>query len=107
MSFHGQHESEIAKEAVEKREAVQITHGYSKEKRPDLKQVVVTLITSQSSALPLWLEVLDGNSSDTNSFVSTVENYCEQMAGDNTPVLATFLIRAKNWVINLTLGSIS
>ena len=85
MSFHGQHESEIAKEAVEKREAVQITHGYSKEKRPDLKQVVVTLITSQSSALPLWLEVLDGNSSDTNSFVSTVENYCEQMAGDNTP----------------------
>jgi hypothetical protein len=23
------------------------------------------------------------------------------------PVLATFLIRAKNWVINLTLGSVS
>lgn len=85
MSLQGQYESEVAKEAVEQRGAVQITHGYSKDKRPDLKQVVVTLITSQSSALPLWLEVLDGNSNDTNSFVSTVENYCKQMTGDNVP----------------------
>ena len=49
-------------------DAVEIRHGYSKEHRPDLKQVVVTLITSQASALPLWLEVLDGNSSDKESF---------------------------------------
>jgi transposase len=85
LSLQGQYESKVAKEAVEKREAVQITYGYSKDKRPDLKQVVVTLITSQASALPLWLEVLDGNSHDTNSFVSTVENYCQQLTGAKEP----------------------
>ena len=85
LSLQGQYESEVAKEAVEKRGAVQITHGYSKDKRPDLKQVVVTLITSQESALPLWLEVLDGNSSDTKSFVSTVHSYCKQLEDEKEP----------------------
>ena len=46
------------------KEAITITEGYSRDHRPDLKQVVVQLITSQRSALPIWLEVLSGNSSD-------------------------------------------
>ena len=80
--LHGEYESEVAQEAVEKRDAVKITHGYAKENRPDLKQVVVTLITSQQSALPRWLEVLDGNSSDKKSFPATVAAYCQQLEGD-------------------------
>ena len=83
LMLHGDYESEVAQEAVERRDAVKIRHGYSKENRPDLKQVVVTLITSQQSALPLWLEVLDGNSSDKKSFPATVAAYCEQL-DDNT-----------------------
>jgi transposase len=62
-----------------------VTHGYSKEKRPDLKQVIVTLITSQQSALPLWLEVLDGNSSDKKSFPASVQAYCRQLAEGEQP----------------------
>jgi transposase len=62
-----------------------VRHGYSKEQRPDLKQVVVTLITSQASALPLWLEVLDGNSSDKQSFQATVQAYCRQLKGEDPP----------------------
>ena len=83
--LHGNYESEVAQEAVERRGAVQIKHGYSKENRPDLKQVVVSLITSQQSALPLWLEVLDGNSSDKKSFPVTVAAYCKELAGDEPP----------------------
>lgn len=83
--LHGEYESEVAQEAVERRGAVKITHGYSKENRPDLKQVIVTLITSQQSALPLWLEVLDGNSSDKKSFPATVNAYCQQLEGDGLP----------------------
>lgn len=83
--LHGEYESEVAQEAVEKRGAVQIKHGYSKENRPDLKQVVVTLITSQQSALPLWIEVLDGNSSDNKSFPVTVAAYCKQLEGEIPP----------------------
>ncbi len=82
--LHGEYESEVAKEAVE-RGAVKIKHGYSKENRPDLKQIVVTLITSQQSALPLWLEVLDGNSSDKKSFPVTVAAYCKELEEDKLP----------------------
>ena len=46
------------------REAISITYGYSRDHRPDLKQVVLQLITHHKSALPVWLEVLSGNSSD-------------------------------------------
>jgi transposase len=84
FSLQGQYESAVAEEAFERYGAVKVTHGYSKEQRPDLKQVVVTLITSQAAALPLWLEVLDGNSSDKQSFNSTVQAYCRQLA-DATP----------------------
>ncbi len=79
FSLHGAYESEAAQRTVEVMEAVEIRHGYSKEQRPDLKQVVVSLITSQASALPLWLEVLDGNSSDKASFPQTIKAYCRQL----------------------------
>ena len=85
FSFHGEYESKVAQRAVDAYDAVKIRHGYSKEHRPDLKQVVVTLITSQASALPLWLEVLDGNSSDKESFPATVEAYCRQLQGETPP----------------------
>ncbi|MGC8960222.1 MAG: IS1634 family transposase [Chloroflexia bacterium] len=44
----------------EEPEGVRITHGYSRDRRPDLKQVVVALLTSYRSALPLWIQALDG-----------------------------------------------
>ena len=85
FSLHGAYESAMAQRAVEAYDAVKITHGYSKEQRPDLKQVVVTLITSQASALPLWLEVLDGNSSDKKSFAQTIQAYCQQLEEGTPP----------------------
>ncbi len=85
FSLHGAYESEAAQRAVEVMEAVEIRHGYSKEQRPDLKQVVVSLITSQASALPLWLEVLDGNSSDKESFPQTIKAYCRQLQEGTPP----------------------
>lgn len=66
-------------------EAVSITYGYSKEERPDLKQVVVNLMTSYRSAIPTWLEVLSGNSSDKESFVPSIEAYTAQLQAGETP----------------------
>ena len=64
---------------------MKIRHGYSKEPRPDLKQVVLSLLTSQASSIPLWLEVLDGHSSDKTSFRATVLAYCEQLEEGQAP----------------------
>ena len=85
FSLQGAYESAVAQRAVNQLDAVEIRHGYSKEQRPDLKQVVVTLITSQASALPLWLEVLDGNSSDKESFAQTIQAYCRHLQGAAPP----------------------
>ena len=62
-------------------EAVTINYGYSKDHRPDLKQVVVQLITSYKSALPIWFEALSGNSNDKKTFKATVKAYCKQLSG--------------------------
>lgn len=62
------------------REAISITYGYSKDHRPDLKQVVLQLITHHRSALPIWLEVLSGNSNDKKTFKDTIKAYCRQLS---------------------------
>jgi transposase len=64
------------------REAIRITYGYSKDHRPDLKQVVLQLITHHKSALPTWLEVLSGNSNDKKTFKATIKAYCQQLRSD-------------------------
>jgi transposase len=47
-------------------------HGYSKDHRPDLKQVVLSLTTTGHAGFPVWMEALDGNSSDKTSFHETI-----------------------------------
>jgi transposase len=69
------------------REAISITYGYSKDNRPDLKQVVVQLITRHKSTLPVWLEVLSGNSNDKKTFTATVKAYCQQLSAEKQPYL--------------------
>jgi transposase len=66
-------------------EMVSITYGYSRDHRPDLKQVVAQIITSQRSSLPIWLEVLSGNSSDKDSFCESVQRYCKHLGEGKKP----------------------
>jgi transposase len=47
-------------------------YGYSKANRPDLKQVMLSLVQGGAANIPLWMESLDGNSSDKSSFQNTV-----------------------------------
>ena len=69
------------------REAISITYGYSRDHRPDLKQVVLQLITHHKSALPVWLEVLSGNSHDKKTFKATVQAYTRQLRASQPPYL--------------------
>ena len=47
--------------------------GYSKDHRPDLKQVTLSLTQTCEGNIPLWMEALAGNSSDKISFQETVD----------------------------------
>jgi transposase len=52
---------------------IEVTHGFSKDHRPDLKQVVLSLVMNGPGAIPIWMEPLDGNSSDKVSFHETIK----------------------------------
>src|SRR5215813_8821995 len=49
-------------------QAITITHGSSKDHRPDLKQAVLELLVSQDGDVPLVSKSWDGNASDTQIF---------------------------------------
>jgi transposase len=65
--------------------AVRITHGYSRDHRPDLKQVVVSLICSYQSSIPVWFQALDGNRVDKESFPRIIQGYISQMQASELP----------------------
>jgi transposase len=53
--------------------AICITHGYSKDHRPDLKQAVLELMVSQDGGVPFVSKSWDGNASDTRVFQERAE----------------------------------
>lgn len=52
---------------------VKLIHGHSKDHRPDLKQLLISLVVTGDSRFPLWMEALDGNSSDKVNFHETLQ----------------------------------
>lgn len=47
---------------------IKITHGYSKDHRPDLKQVVLEMMSTHDGAIPIISKTWNGNASDTKIF---------------------------------------
>lgn len=63
---------------------VEVTHGYSKDHRPDLKQVMMGLTMTGAANLPIWMEPLNGNSPDKKSFhetIARVRAFQQQLTG--------------------------
>ena len=65
--------------------AIHITHGYAKDHRPDLKQVVLDLLVSQDGGVPLVSKSWDGNTSDTPIFKERAEALMAAFARAPTP----------------------
>ncbi len=51
---------------------IAITYGYSRDHRDDLKQWMLALATTHDGDVPLFLQPLDGNSSDKVSLLATI-----------------------------------
>ena len=51
---------------------IHLTHGHSKDYRPDLKQAVLSLVVNGPSNMPIWMDALSGNSSDKTSLHETI-----------------------------------
>jgi transposase len=58
-----------------------ITYGYSKDHRPDLKQLLFILTTSADGGVPVQFRCGDGNASDAKSHIETWEALCQVVGG--------------------------
>src|SRR5437899_5325768 len=65
--------------------AITITHGYSKDHRPDLKQAVLELMVSQDGGVPFVSKSWDGNASDTKIFQERAEALIATFKNSPTP----------------------
>src|SRR5499425_1800642 len=64
---------------------IRITHGYSKDHRPDLKQAVLELMVSQDGGVPFVSKSWDGNASDTQVFQQRAETLMRAFKDTPTP----------------------
>src|SRR5256884_1636380 len=65
--------------------AICITHGYSKDHRPDLKQAVLELMVSQDGGVPFVSKSWDGNTADTQIFQERAQALMQTFASSPTP----------------------
>jgi transposase len=62
-----------------KEQVVPITRGYSRDHRPDLNQVMLELVVEHQAGIPLRMQPLSGNSSDTHGFGQAVRLHVHQL----------------------------
>ena len=75
---------------------IQITYGYSRDHRPDLKQFILDLICSGDGDVPLFLRVASGNESDNSIFASICQDFKKKINLDSLMVADSALYTAPN-----------
>ena len=68
-----------SKEVAVNEHLIHLRPGYSRDKRPDLNQVVLNLIVEKQAGIALHMEGLDGNTSDKTAFNETVREHIGQL----------------------------
>jgi transposase len=61
--------------------SINITHGYSRDHRPDLKQYTLSLLTTEAEGVPLFMQVGSGNELDQKTFVKMIKEFKSQWTG--------------------------
>jgi transposase len=69
---------EDGEEKEEGMKAIEITRGYSRDHRPDLKQFMMNLVCSRDGGIPLWLKVANGNTTDSREFSGILNEFSQQ-----------------------------
>ena len=105
VSVHGQYNyaRKLKNEVVRKEKSAEIepipitiTHGYSRDKRPDLKQFILDLIVTGDGNIPVFLEAASGNQSDKNTFGQIAKTYKKQVSLETTIVADSALYSKDN-----------
>ncbi len=79
-------EREVENENIEPKQAINVTYGYSRDHRPDLKQFLMQLISSGDGDIPIFLQSASGNQVDSSCFGEIAVNYKQQVNFDSLVV---------------------
>jgi len=75
---------------------INITYGYSRDHRPDLKQFILDLICSGDGDVPCFLRVASGNESDKKVFAQILIEFRQQIELDTLMIADSALYSAAN-----------
>jgi transposase len=73
FSFEGEYKEASENEEDHEEKTISMRYGYSKDKRPDLKQLVLEMVVTQDGGVPLIVKTLSGNASDSVIFKERVK----------------------------------
>jgi transposase len=76
-SFHGDGRYNSAEAPDD--QGVHITHGSRRDHRPDLKQVMLELVVEHQAGIPVLMQPLSGNRSDSQAFGQVVSDHMAQL----------------------------
>ena len=96
MSVEGKYKERIEDEEDEKTTAIKIKFGYSRDKRPDLKQFMLNMICSGDGGVPLFMQLGDGNESDKKVFPQIIKDCQETLQMDSLSVMDGAFYTAEN-----------
>ena len=103
FSVHGQYnQASYSQYKLTKKESevepipITITHGYSRDHRPDLKQFILDLIVTGDGNIPIFIEAASGNQSDKKAFGKIAKNYQQQLKMETTIVGDSALYSKEN-----------
>ena len=102
--LHGEYKKNQSKsninfaETVEDSEPkeIEITYGYSRDHRPDLKQFIIDLICSGDGDIPIFFKSASGNEADSASFAKILVDFKKQIEIDSLMVADSALYTATN-----------
>jgi transposase len=78
--------------------SIEITHGYSRDHRPDLKQFMMNLICVGDGDIPVMMEVVSGNQADKARFAGLLQEFKEQWTFEGICVADAALYSEENLV---------
>ena len=70
-------------------QVVHITHGYRRDHRPDLNQVMLALVVEHQAGIPVLMQPLSGKSHDGKAFGQVVSDHIAQL---HTPANPAYLV---------------
>ncbi|MEM6752086.1 MAG: IS1634 family transposase [Cyanobacteria bacterium P01_C01_bin.38] len=91
-------ENNLLKEELETKslQPINITYGYSRDHRPDLKQFLIELICSDDGDIPIFLKSASGNIVDSSCFGQILVDYKKQLQVDSLMVADCALYTEQN-----------